>query len=74
MAIGAYNAGEGNMKKWNTQFSPTPTDHLIEQVPFRETRGYIKRVIGTYQLYSVLEKKDLTFPNWTSYNHNTQPK
>ena len=74
MAVGSYNAGAGNMNKWYTKFGPTPVDHLIEQIPIRETRGYIKRVLGTYQLYETLQNKKLSFPNWSRFNKSAQPK
>ena len=73
MAVGSYNAGAGNLNKWHKKFGPCPIDHLIEQVPIRETRGYIKRVLGTYQLYSTIEKQELVFPNWTQFNQKAQP-
>jgi len=74
MAVGAYNAGAGNMNKWYRKFCPCPTDHLVEQVHIRETRGYIKRVLGTYQLYSTLYNQKRYFPDWTKYQKEAKPK
>jgi len=74
MAVGAYNAGAGNMNKWYKKFCPCPTDHLVEQVHIRETRGYIKRVLGTYQLYSTLYNETQYFPDWTRYQTEAKPK
>ena len=73
MAVGSYNAGAGNMNKWYAKYGPTPVDHLIEQIPIRETRGYIKRVLGTFQLYSTRNKQDLAFPDWSQFNSQAQP-
>ena len=28
-----------------------PTDEFVERIPFEETRGYVKRVVGTWQTY-----------------------
>lgn len=73
MAVGSYNAGAGNMNKWYAKYGPTPVDHLIEQIPIRETRGYIKRVLGTFQLYSTRGQQGLVFPNWSQFNTQAQP-
>ncbi len=54
LAVAAYNAGEGNVGKWLTRTGNRPTDEWVESIPFRETRGYVKRVLGTYQTYRVL--------------------
>ena len=72
MAVGAYNAGEGNMQKWYKAFDNPPTDELIESVPIRETRGYIKRVLGTYQNYSAQHGTEALFPDWSLYNHKAK--
>ena len=73
MAVGSYNAGSGNMNKWYAKFGPTPVDHLIEQIPIRETRGYIKRVLGTFQLYSTRNEQNLSYPDWSRFNSRAQP-
>lgn len=46
LATAAYNAGPGNVKKW---LPPTamPADIWIENIPFNETRSYVKRVLMT---------------------------
>ena len=31
-----------------------PTDEYVESIPIRETRGYVKRVLSTYQTYRYL--------------------
>ncbi|MCB9665525.1 MAG: transglycosylase SLT domain-containing protein [Alphaproteobacteria bacterium] len=49
LALAAYNAGPGNTDAWVERFGDRPLDELIERIPFRETRGYVKRVTGTWQ-------------------------
>lgn len=52
--LAAYNAGSGNVNKWlaNEKYSPNGED-LIE-IPFGETREYIKRVNRNYKMYTYL--------------------
>jgi soluble lytic murein transglycosylase len=73
LAVAAYNAGEGNVGKWLTKTENTATDLFIESIPFRETRGYVKRVLGTYQLYRYLRQEDAIYPDWQRYNHKAKP-
>ena len=48
----AYNAGEGNLSKWQSQ-RESDTDPLlfIETIPLSETRDYIKRVMTNFWMY-----------------------
>jgi soluble lytic murein transglycosylase-like protein len=50
----AYNAGPGNLQKWLTASAGKPDDPLmfIESMPLQETRGYVKRVMAYYWIYS----------------------
>ena len=64
LAVPAYNAGEGNVGKWRRASGPVPTDEFVESIPIRETRHYVKRVLGTYQLYRVLYDEGPVFPDW----------
>jgi soluble lytic murein transglycosylase len=50
----AYNAGLGNLRRWEKEFKGLPIDLFIEAVPFRETRGYVKKIITTTCIYSSL--------------------
>ncbi len=64
LAVPAYNAGEGNVGSWRKKTGPVPTDEFVESIPIRETRHYVKRVLGTYQLYRVLYDTGPVFPDW----------
>ena len=50
--IAAYNAGPGNLYKWQKKV-PYGDDPLlfIEIIPARETRIYIERVMANYWMY-----------------------
>lgn len=49
-ALAAYNAGEHNARKWLGRKYGSP-DEFIEDIPFEETKKYIKRIITTYSRY-----------------------
>jgi soluble lytic murein transglycosylase len=61
MAIAAYNAGAGNVRKWITQ-NGDPRGALthdyidwVEMIPISETRTYVQRVTENAVVYSLLE-------------------
>jgi soluble lytic murein transglycosylase len=58
LAIAAYNAGEGAVNKWrkDPDRSAMSADEFIEAIPYDETRGYTKRVLGTYFTYLWLDR------------------
>ncbi len=48
----AYNAGEGNLSKWQSlQESDTDPLLFIETIPLAETRDYVKRVMTNFWMY-----------------------
>jgi len=48
---GSYNAGPHNMQKWIKRWPGKSIDAFVEQIPFKETRKYVKRVYRSYKLY-----------------------
>jgi len=56
LALAAYNAGERRVEEWRRRFEKfhLGPDEFIEQIPFPETRTYVKRVLAFYQTYSLL--------------------
>lgn len=53
-SLAAYNAGGGNVNKWNKKSGEKPLDLWMEGIPFTETRGYVKRVMGNLFVYRQL--------------------
>lgn len=53
-AIASYNAGPGNCDKWRVRFPGADMADFVENIPFEETREYVKRVLGNYAAYHSL--------------------
>ncbi len=51
IAIAAYNAGEDAVRDWLKKRSYSTIDEFIEDIPYDETRNYVKRVLTTYFEY-----------------------
>jgi soluble lytic murein transglycosylase len=54
LVISGYNAGEGGVDRWLRERGDLELDEFIETIPFDETRGYTKRVLGSYLTYAWL--------------------
>jgi soluble lytic murein transglycosylase len=52
-AIAAYNGGEHAVAEWSAKF-PGADDELVENIGYRETREYVKRVVGGMREYRML--------------------
>lgn len=56
LVLAAYNAGGGRVNSW-LKTSPQDFDeYLIEDIPFRETREYVIKVLNSYEKYAELYK------------------
>jgi soluble lytic murein transglycosylase len=53
-AVAAYNAGPPAVRRWTSEFGHSQDDEFVEQISYRETRGYVKRVITSYRTYAYL--------------------
>lgn len=54
LVIASYNAGRGNVKNWLTSQHWTGEHKTIDQIPFAETRQYIRRALWNYKVYNYL--------------------
>jgi soluble lytic murein transglycosylase len=54
LAAGAYNGGPAPVVKWLNKNPELPLDEWIEDIPYRETRGYVKQVLADYFIYQEL--------------------
>lgn len=58
LAVAAYNAGSGNVNRWIKSFGTMRKDEFVENIPFGETREYVKKVLANSEIYSRLYKLD----------------
>lgn len=59
LMLAAYNAGRGNVKSWIKQYEWPTNFQDIDQIPFKETREYVKKVLRDRQRYQILYQKDI---------------
>ena len=71
LALAAYNAGAGRVQQWIERFGNIPSDEYVERIPFKETRHYVKRVMGTWQLMSW--SFDEGYADLSAFNHEAWP-
>ncbi len=57
-ALAAYNAGEGAVGRWRAGGREGDLDEWVEEIPFDETRGYVKRVLRSDASYRLLSGRD----------------
>ncbi len=50
-ALAAYNGGEDAVVKWEARAPGAASDEFVERISFRETRTYVKSVLGNYRRY-----------------------
>ncbi len=53
-ALASYNAGASSVDHWRAARSGLDVDAFVEEIPLAETRGYVKRVLRSYNTYRLL--------------------
>lgn len=56
LALAAYNGGEGNVRKWLENYEEEKK-FSIDDIPFEETKSYVKKVQQNYGMYMFLYNK-----------------
>jgi peptidoglycan lytic transglycosylase len=51
LAVAAYNAGEGNVDRWIVRTRVEDRTFTVDEIPFAETRGYVRRVMSARKRY-----------------------
>ena len=49
--IAAYNGGIGSVTNWFSKLIYNDTDEFVEQIPYPETKNYVKKVLRSYWVY-----------------------
>jgi soluble lytic murein transglycosylase len=60
LAIASYNAGPGNVSKWLQTLTTKDPDEFVEQIPFDETKNYVRQVLGNYWNYLRLYNPEIS--------------
>ena len=50
-SIAAYNGGIGSVNSWKQKIYYNDTDEFVEQIPYPETKTYVKKVFKSYWNY-----------------------
>ncbi|MDD2337064.1 MAG: transglycosylase SLT domain-containing protein, partial [Geobacteraceae bacterium] len=53
-AVAAYNAGSTPVRRWRKNFPTLQEDEFIENIPYPETREYVKKVLAAMEVYRQL--------------------
>jgi soluble lytic murein transglycosylase len=51
LVIGGYNGGAANVRRWIRENGRMPFDLWVEEIPYSQTREYVKRVTMSYWIY-----------------------
>lgn len=54
LVAAAYNGGPSAVARWAKERGAAPLDQWIEEIPFKETRGYVKQVTADLFIYRQL--------------------
>ena len=54
VALAAYNAGPRAAAPWAARAAGRQLDEWVENIPYRETRRYVKAVVGAWSAYRIL--------------------
>jgi soluble lytic murein transglycosylase len=52
LTLAAYNAGKQPVQRWLSRFGLRDEEEFIEDIPYSETRNYVKRVLGSHARYA----------------------
>lgn len=57
VALAAYNAGIGNVDRWIEQGIIKADGSDIENIPYKETNNYVRKIVRDYEIYINLYEK-----------------
>lgn len=60
LAVASYNAGPSAVAEWLNKSKTQDPDEFVERIPYDETRGYVKSVMGNYWNYLRLYNPEIS--------------
>lgn len=57
IALAAYNAGMGNVNTWIERGIIKPDGSNLENIPYKETNMYVRKILNYYKIYKELYEK-----------------
>lgn len=57
LALAAYNAGSGNVDNWISKGTLKNDGSDLENIPFKETNNYVRKILRDYDIYLRLYNK-----------------
>jgi soluble lytic murein transglycosylase len=58
IVLAAYNAGDSRARRWVRERAGLPQEEFIDDIPFYETQGYVRRILSTAEDYRRLYGAD----------------
>ncbi|HEV3192275.1 MAG TPA: lytic transglycosylase domain-containing protein, partial [Polyangiaceae bacterium] len=62
LAVAAYNGGAESVERWASRAPGMQLDTFVERIPFKETREYVPRVMGSFAHYGYLGAGEAGIP------------
>ena len=57
LVTAAYNGGRGHVQEWINNGQIDPNNIRLQDIPFKETRDYVGRVLKSYEKYNKIYRK-----------------
>lgn len=54
LVVASYNAGRGKVKEWMIKGKWDGNPEKLDEIPFKETRQYVKNVLKNYEAYKAI--------------------
>jgi soluble lytic murein transglycosylase-like protein len=51
LALASYNAGESPVRRWLAERAGVEREEFIDDIPYPETQGYVRKILGTADDY-----------------------
>lgn len=61
LALAAYNAGSGNVDNWIKNNILKDDGSNIENIPFKETNNYVRKILNDYKIYLSIWERFLRY-------------